>query len=115
MKSGEEDDLSAPNSERVAARAVVLAAVSCRGLIENEKDVDERGAENVRSRIVSWLEKIGASNELEPAEAGLLSKPVGSLDRSATVDASWRSEGLVVLAWALHYTTLPPVHVLCEP
>jgi hypothetical protein len=93
----------------------VLAAVSFRGLIENEKGEDEEGAEKLRKRLLPWLERIGASGELEEAETTLLSTPVGRLDRRTTVDATWQSEGLVVLAWALHCTTLPPVHMICAP
>src|SRR5437899_1154786 len=100
MEVSQEDDLIPPSADRVAARALVLAAVSRRGLIENEKDADELQAELVRKRIVNWLEKIEVSNELESIETALLATPVGELDRRATIDATWRSEGLAVLAWA---------------
>lgn len=115
MEVSHEDDLIPPCADRVAARALVLAAVSFRGLIENEKDSDERQAEFVRKRIVNWLQKIEVSNELESIETALRATPVGELDRRATIDATWRSEGLAVLAWALHRSILPPVHVICEP
>ena len=75
-----------PDHNRVAARALVLAAVCCRGLIE--KDSEKAGAETT---------------------------PLGKLDRKATIDASWRSEGMVVLAWALHNAQLPGVQAQCEP
>ena len=115
MQAIEEDNLTPPEGDRVAARALVLAAVSCRGLIENEREADPQGAENLRQRFLPWLDSIGASGELEPTEAVLLSTPVGELDRQATIDATWRSEGLVVLAWALQYAGLPSLYVLCAP
>ena len=105
----------APDAGRVAARAMALAAVACRGLIENERHSDESGAEDVRQRIVTWIDNLGVNTEMEAAEATLLATPVGRLDRRTTIDATWRSEGLAVLAWALHRTTLPPVHSICEP
>lgn len=105
----------APDAGRVAARAIVLAGVACRGLIENEKLSDEIGAEDLRQRIVTWIENLGVNTEMEANEAILLATPVGRLDRRPTIDATWRSEGLAVLAWALHRTALPPVHSICEP
>ena len=110
-----DEDLHAPDADRVAARAMVLAAVAWRGLIENEESTDERGAEDVRRDIVTWLDGHGLSTEVEEAEMRLLATPVGKLGRKAIIDACWRSEGLAVLAWALHRATLPSVHTLCEP
>jgi hypothetical protein len=52
---------------------------------------------------------------LEPAEITLLSTPVGRLDKKSTMNATWKSEGMLVLAWALNYAALPPFHVECEP
>lgn len=102
-----------PDSNRVAARALVLAAVSCRGLIE--ADAEKPGAEELRRSVVAWLDRIGAADELEPAEHTLLFTPLGKLDREARINASWQSEGMVVLAWALHCAQLPRVHSQCEP
>lgn len=115
MDLNTDEELRAPDANRIAARAIVLAAVAWRGLIENEKTADENGAEDIRHRILTWLHAIGVSTELEAAEANLLATPVGRLDRKATINATWRSEGLVVLAWALHRATLPPLHSICEP
>jgi hypothetical protein len=92
---------------------MVLAAVSCRALIE--KDARKAGAEKLRQDVRRWLETIGAAGELEPAEAELISTPLGSLDKTTTWNAGWQSEGMVVLAWALGCAMLPPVHAECEP
>src|ERR1044071_7544516 len=105
--------LISPDSERVSARALVLAAVACRGLIE--KDAAKPGAEELRKRVVGWLKDIGVYREMEPAEISLLDTPLGELERKATLNATWRSEGMVVLAWAVGRTELPPVSVECEP
>jgi len=102
-----------PTPERVAARAMVLAAVSCRGAIE--KDADKPGAEELRKRILPWLEEIGAASELESTETALISTPLGKIDRKAGVNASWRSEGMLVLAWVLQCAELPRVHIQCDP
>jgi hypothetical protein len=94
---------------------MVLAAISCRGLIENEKDASREGAEDLRQRLLPWLDRIGAGGEPEPAEARILATPAGELDRRATINATWRSEGLAILAWALHYAALLPFHTICDP
>jgi hypothetical protein len=102
-----------PTGDRVAARAMVLAAVSCRGLIE--KDSHKPKAEEFRKTIRPWLDYIGAGRELEPDEAALLSTPLGQLDKRTALNATWRAEGMVVLAWALGWASLPPIHEECEP
>jgi hypothetical protein len=109
----EDVDPIPPTAERVAARAMVLAAVSCRGAIE--KDAGKAGAEKLRQRILPWLESIGAASELEPAETALIATPLGLLDQKARFNASWQSEGMAVLAWALHCAELPLIHAQCEP
>lgn len=110
----EEDlDPTAPTAERVAARAMVLSAVSCRGAIE--KEADKPGAEELRKRILPWLEQIGVADELEPHESGLIATPLGQLDQRRSIDASWRSEGMAVLGWSLYSAELPPVYTQCDP
>ena len=111
---GAPDDfrLIPPAPSRVAARALVLAAIGCRGLIE--KDAGDPSAEDLRKQILPWLDTIGVVEELEPAEAALLSRPLGGLDNKQTINMSWQSEGMVVLAWALGYAELPAVHAECD-
>jgi len=43
----------------------------------------------------------------QTAEAALLSAPFGSAQRQALVNASWRSEALAVVGWALQRSSLP--------
>lgn len=80
MEETTEDEFSLrpPDAKRVAARALVLPAVSCRALIE--QDAHNAGAETLRQKVISWLDSIGVSEEMEPAETALLSTPVGNLD-----------------------------------
>jgi hypothetical protein len=115
MDLDENEELHAPEAGRVAARALVLAAVTYRGHIENEKSTYEGRAEDVRRRIVAWLDDLGLNTEMEAEEANLLMTPVGGLDRKAANQATWRSEGLVVLAWAMKRAPLPSVHDICQP
>jgi Domain of unknown function (DUF4272) len=102
-----------PTPDRVAARAIVLSAVACRALIE--KDAEKTGAEQLRRDVVEWLNRVGVSDEMEPSEAALLSTPLGKLDKKTTMDATWSSEGMVVLAWVLGCVSLPAFYAECEP
>jgi len=113
MTAQDDFSLIPPLPSRVAARALVLAAISCRGLIE--KKAGDRGAVKLRQEILPWLETVGVAHELEPAETALLSTPLGGLDSKKTINMSWQSEGMVVLAWALGFADLPAVNVECEP
>jgi Domain of unknown function (DUF4272) len=113
MPDHEDLPLNPPDANRVAARALVLAAVSCRGLIE--RDPNPLGAEKLRQEVVGWLDSVGAAEELEPSETLLISTPLGMLDQTTIKNASWRSEGMIVLAWALGYSKLPDIHTECAP
>jgi hypothetical protein len=110
-----DDDFVAnpPSAERIAERALVLAAVSCRASIES--DSKKKGAEELRNQILPWLAEVGASRELEPEESAFISVPLGGLDHKRALDASWESEAMVVLAWILQCSELPKVHIQCDP
>ena len=99
-----------PTAERVARRALVLAAVTCRGSIESDAE-----SEGFRRSVLTWFERTGLLEEAEAEERHLLAVPVGQLTHQRAVDASWRSEGLAVLAWALHCRDLARYDQQCEP
>ena len=113
MEIATEDSAFPPTPERVAARALVLSAVSCRALIE--KDAGKPGAEQLRQDVLPWLDRIGISNELEQRETDFLSTPLGQLDKKSMVENQWYCEGMVVLAWVLGCTALPPFYSECDP
>jgi hypothetical protein len=68
-----------------------------------------------RLRIASWIDDLGMADELEPDEAKVLQRPVGTLDERALINSMWRVEGLAVLAWALQLHPLPPYDELVVP
>jgi hypothetical protein len=94
-----------PTALRVAQRALVLSAVVCRSGIED--DAGNQQTEAFREQVVGWIERLGLNAEAEPEEMELLNTPLGGLPKKKRVDASWRTEGLVVLAWALGKCELP--------
>jgi len=102
-----------PTPERVAARALVLAGVSCRGLIE--KDAGKPGADQLRQRVCQWLQDLGIADEIETSELDLLTTPLGQLNQQSKLYAGWRSEGMLVLGWALRLEKLLPFYTECQP
>jgi len=115
MKDIPDDDFEPepPSARRVAARALILAAISCRALIEDDAAKD--GAEELRASILPWLESIGTLGEAESSEVDLIATPLGALDDKRGLNVSWRSEGMAALAWVLNVSDLPPVNIQCEP
>jgi hypothetical protein len=94
-----------PSAERVARRALVLAVVSCRGILELDPAREQAAA--FWTRVAAWWGRQGLRAELEPGEAALLDAAFGEAPQQAAVDASWSSEALAVLAWALGRADLP--------
>ena len=107
------DGWTPPAPQRVAARALVLCAVVCRGFIEQEPK--SRDNESLRRRVLDWLDGLTLLPEAEPGELTLLRAPLGTLPPQAAVDAGWRCEGLAVLAWALQLLPLPGYEQEVEP
>jgi hypothetical protein len=105
MANEEQPELNPPSPQRVAERALILAAVICRSGIE--RDAGNLQAEKFREQVIAWLERLKLSSEAEPQEMGLLKTPLGKLAKKDGVDTSWRTEGLAVLAWALGKYELP--------
>jgi len=58
--------------------------------------------------VLAWVRDLGLDDELEPNEWEILQRPLGRLDQSQQINATWRLEGLVVLAWALGRFEIPP-------
>jgi hypothetical protein len=109
----EEGELRPPSAERVARRALVLAAVVCRSAIEG--DAGNAEAEAFRQSVLAWTETIGIAPEMESDEMKLLRTPLGGLTSRERIDGTWRAEGLAVLGWALGRSELPPYDVGADP
>jgi hypothetical protein len=95
-----------PDAARVAARAAAFAAVTTRGLIEANYN-GERKAKDIWRQPCEWVDHVGIAGELEQGEDLLIRTAIGQLDRQAVVDAKWRCEAMVVLAWCLGRLQLP--------
>lgn len=100
-----------PSTERIRWRLVVTAAVAARALNE----VEGTYLAEARDALLTWVEDTGAAVELEPWEATLLAAAPGGVDERDLVDGSWRTEGALVLAWALGLMDLPAPDVVAVP
>src|SRR5262245_41185696 len=109
----QEKELVPPDQDRVFKRALVLLAVSCRGMIESDSSRTE--VIGLWERVKAWAIEQGIETELEPQEAELIHTPIGNLDRQRAVDAGWRCEGMAVLAWALSSHEAFPHDVQANP
>ncbi|HEX8697158.1 MAG TPA: DUF4272 domain-containing protein [Longimicrobium sp.] len=109
----EDEDAEPPTAERVARRALALAAVTARAILERE--ARERGAAGKHQDLLGWVRETGVEDELEEYEREHLRQPPGRLDPRSQMNASWRLEGLAVLAWALGRFELPPHDELVDP
>ena len=109
--------LEPPDAARVAHRALVLLAVSMRGLLEEDAGrPDEPRAEKIRADLVAWLRRTPELvAECERGELAFLESPIGSADQQQVVDGVWRAEGAQVLLWALAERPLPAVDAQEHP
>ena len=98
-----EDRIKPPTAHRVAARAMAMVVVTCRGFIE----ADAEEAAEFWHRVLRWFETLGVEDELEAWERGVIGTPLGSLNGPAHANAQWLCEGLAVLAWALGTWKIP--------
>jgi Domain of unknown function (DUF4272) len=98
-------ELLQANSVRVARRALILAAIACRGSIDSNAGRIE--AETLQTRILDWVAFLKLEDELDPHEKKILNTPLGKLESTEVIEATWSVEGLAVLAWALNQFELP--------
>ncbi len=114
MSEGDGDiELAPPTQDRIRQRAWAMSAVICRSFIETFEDSTEAAA--LHSRVLEWIDGLNLRPELESGELSTIAADIGSLDRQVMVDATWRSEGLAVIAWALQASDLPAHDQMVDP
>ena len=103
----ESDDESAPadvvrDASEIARRALALFGVTAIGL----------GAP--RDQVIAWLQDAGLWEALTPKELAFVSTT--ELTSQQSINASWRSEALLMLLWALSkIDLLPAPNKQCDP
>lgn len=114
MKGEDIQEPPPPTAAKVARRAIALSVVSCRGTIEGEH-ADPKGTADLAKRSRDWLIAVGCEGELSDWERRLLDTPFGGLSERDQINASWLSEAVAVLAWALGKFELPGYEDQCDP
>jgi hypothetical protein len=66
-----------------------------------------------REQVLPWLAGHGLSAELSPLVAAFLDEPAPS--ERQLIDATWNSERLIVLLWALGLADMPEADAPCDP
>lgn len=97
---------ASPTLDRICQRAFVLATLACRASLE-EAPREPRAME-LHAQLQDWLVEEGLQQEFETSEWSRVLAPLGALTVREHIDMSWRSEGLMVLAWALQRVELKP-------
>ena len=105
--------IDSPTAGRVARRCMLLAALGHRADLELDPS-NPAARQATAERIRLWLDKVGAGDEIEPADA-IIDEPVGALDETAITSATSRLEGLGMLAWSLQLVDLPTDDMLLGP
>lgn len=84
--------------EKIAKRAMILSALVCRGFIDMDSPSE---VEELRARLLPWIDSMGAREEVEKHELVALTAPLGTLDTQTRLNLVWVVEGLAVIAWAM--------------
>lgn len=101
-----------PEERQVLHRSWCLSAMVARAFI------DERPSQptsiGINAQILPWIEHVRCGSELEGWEAAALTATLGELEPAHRERASWFSEGVGVLAWALTRYDPPPYDVVAD-
>jgi len=98
-------DFEAPNAQRVARRAMVLAAVARRSF--SDHDPENADVQDVWQHLKDWIQSLDVDSEIESYETQILCNPFGSLSDEERLAGTWGIEGLAILAWSLGLLPFP--------
>jgi hypothetical protein len=82
MENEEFNEPPPPSADKVARRAIVLAVVACRGIVETDR-ANAQGASDLAKRAYDWLRALGLDEELSAGRIESL-KPVSDSWMSGT-------------------------------
>jgi hypothetical protein len=96
-----------PSVDHVVRRALVLAALSERALLEEDGATDSITAQQAWARVLD--------PDFEPDERSLMRAPAGAWSADTTVQMSWLIEGASALAWAMGLAEVGAYDEMCRP
>ncbi|MHB8875503.1 MAG: DUF4272 domain-containing protein [Myxococcaceae bacterium] len=114
---GGEEQLGPPTPAEAASRALCVAAVLQRWVIEqalSSGDLDPEEAGNGAEAVVLWIEEEQLVDALSPLEAALLSADLGAWADEERIDISWTAEALAQLMWSLGLAEAPAPDTAAE-
>jgi hypothetical protein len=94
-----------PAPLRVARRAVILYTLMMRFTVETNPNHPK--TKQWLEILPQWLDQLDVGSEMEPWDIGILTTPLGELDREQQADARWCGEASGVLGWAIQRVTMP--------
>jgi hypothetical protein len=103
--------LHPPSAERIHKRALALAYLACRAMIDGDPNPS---APKMAEAIRTFVAGVRLEDVLEPAESRLVNAPFGAFREFEREETSWTVEGVAVLAWAIGKTELPPYWCNCN-
>ena len=111
-EDAEDPDPVPPDAVAVTRRMLCLAFVAARGAtasdLRDDPSVREE-AEAFDAELRAWLSEQNLTADLERSERVFFEKPLDGLDEQDVINASWRTESVGVLLWALSVLDdLPP-------
>lgn len=111
----EEDDVQfdPPTLQQVVRRAWALSCVIYRAFLEKFDDLGEAAVG--QSNILTWIDDLNLQDEFEPFEWELIQADIGEVSEQDIINGTWRTEGLVVLAWALGRFEVPRHDEMAHP
>jgi hypothetical protein len=103
LRGVETREYTPPSGREVASRVLCLAAIATLGAIAQDVQagVSPEHSDAVDGGVRDWLQDEGLLDELAPSELAVLEKSLGTWARQELATASWRSESIGVLLWAL--------------
>jgi hypothetical protein len=95
-----------PDAPAVALRALALATLVDRGVIEHQtlsenSRVLKEAQADIDERMIPWMRQEGVWAALSPKERALFERRLGFWSHQDLIDASWRNESLGVMLWAI--------------
>jgi hypothetical protein len=105
MEEDDRIDLTPPDPQRVARRALILSALVCRSNSDSEPSNPD--AIELWERLKGWVERLDLAVEMEPREREMLYAPLGTLDEKRRIRGTWDVEALAIMAWALRRFPFP--------
>lgn len=114
---GDEIEVNLRTPREAAERLIVLGAVCRRAFLEERPEgVEDDAPDAERFDLVSWLRDEGVEVAATPRERRLLAARVGLLEPDVAAAASWQSEALLMLGWALRLVDeVPPYDAVADP